>query len=313
MTTIACTGLTKRYGTVQALRGLTFAVEGGGCVGFLGPNGAGKTTTIRILTGLARPTAGRATVDGLDVVAQPDRVRSRIGYLAQAPAFYNYMTGEEFLRWTARLFRLDVKTAKARTEDLLKRLGLWEARRRPIGGYSGGMRQRLGLAQAMINQPKILFLDEPVSALDPIGRHEILTLIDAWKSECTIFMSSHVLGDVERVSDRVIIVREGEVAADATMEDLREQYASPVFLVEVGLHDPDLTAILQKEPYVAGVRREGARYRVAARDVAAARGRLPHRILESGTTLMRYEIEAPTLEDIFLKVVNGHEPAATDD
>jgi ABC-2 type transport system ATP-binding protein len=313
MPTIECNALTKRYGKVEALRGLTFAVEGGGCVGFLGPNGAGKTTTIRILTGLASPTGGQAMVDGLDVVAQPDRVRSRIGYLAQSPAFYNYMTAEEFLRWTARLFHLDEKTARSRTEELLKRLGLWDARRRSIGGYSGGMRQRLGLAQAMINQPKILFLDEPVSALDPIGRHEILSLIDEWKTECTIFMSSHVLADVERVSDRVIIVNQGRIAADATMDQLREQYAAPVFIVEVGHHDPDLTVVLQAEPYVAGVRREGAQYRVAARDVAAARARLPRRILETGATLIRYEVEAPTLEDIFLKVVNGHEPAATAD
>lgn len=303
MTAIACTGLTKRYGTVEALRGLTFSVEGAGCVGFLGPNGAGKTTTIRILTGLAQPTGGTALVDGLDVTRHPDQVRSRIGYLAQTPAFYNYMSGLEFLLWVADLFGLDHRTARARSEELLKRLGLWDARRRAIGGYSGGMKQRLGLAQALINCPPILFLDEPVSALDPIGRHEILGLIEEWKNECTIFMSSHVLADVERLADRVVIIAQGKTAVEASMAGLREQYASPVFLVETDRHDPDLAPALTAEPWIAGVRREGAAYRVAVRDVAVARARLPRLVLDKGATLLRYEVEAPTLEDIFLKVV----------
>lgn len=303
MPTIFCENLTKRYGSVEALRGLSFAVENGGCIGFLGPNGAGKTTTIRILTGLASPTGGKAVVDGLDAVTQRDQVRSRIGYLAQSPAFYNYMTGEEFMLWTASLFHLDGQVARSRTEELLKRVSLWEARRRAIGGYSGGMRQRLGLAHAMINKPKILFLDEPVSALDPIGRHEILTLIDQLRNECTVFMSTHVLGDVERVCDRVIIVRQGTVAVEAAIDELREQYASPVFTVEVETRDADMAQVLQALPFVGGVRRDGAVYRVAATDVARARRELPQAVVATGVTLLRYGVEAPNLEDIFLKVV----------
>lgn len=305
MTRMICDGLTKRYGRVEALKGLSFSVADGGCIGFLGPNGAGKTTTIRILAGLARPTGGRATVDGLDVVTQRDQVQKRMGYLAQSPAFYNYMSGAEFMQWTASLFHLDGKTARSRTEELLKRLGLWDVRRRAIGGYSGGMRQRLGIAQALINRPALLFLDEPVSALDPSGRHEILGLIAELKQESTVFMSTHVLNDVERVCDRVIIVREGKVAIEATMKDLRETYATPVFTVEVEAHDPDLTPALRTESYVSGVRREGSLYRVAASDPVAARTRLPRAILDAGATLIRYGVETPTLEDIFLKVVHG--------
>jgi len=305
MTRIVCDGLTKRYGSVEALRGVSFTVEGGGCIGFLGPNGAGKTTTIRILAGLARPTGGKATIDGLNVVSQRDQVHRRIGYLAQSPAFYNYMTGEEFMHWTASLLHMDSATAHARTADLLKRLGLWDARRRTIGGYSGGMRQRFGIAQALMNRPALVFLDEPVSALDPTGRYEILGLIEELKQESMVFLSSHVLGDVERVCDRVIIVREGQVAVEAAMSDLRETYAAPVFTVEVGAHDPDLTDSLRALPYVNGVRREGSVYRVAASDPATARSRLPQSILDAGATLVRYGIDAPTLEDIFLKVVNG--------
>jgi ABC-2 type transport system ATP-binding protein len=300
---ITCDNLVKRYGRVEALRGVSFTAEESGCVGFLGPNGAGKTTTIRILSGLARPTSGKASVDGLDAVAERGLVRERIGYLAQSPAFYNYMSGKEFLLWAASLFGMDTRKARVRTEELLRQLDLWDARNRSIGGYSGGMRQRLGLAQALINQPRIVFLDEPVSALDPIGRHEILTLIEQLKKDTTVFMSSHVLADVERVCDRVIIINKGRVAVESGMEELRERYAAPVFTVELGAQDPDVTQALESLKFVQGVRREGAVYRVVARDVAAARKHLPGAILDTGVTLVRYGVESPTLEDIFLKVV----------
>lgn len=305
MSIIACEHITKEYGTVQALRDLSFTVEAGGCIGFLGPNGAGKTTTIRILTGLARATGGRAVVAGLDVARSGPEARRRIGYLAQSPAFYNYMTGEGFLLFVAGLFGLQGQAARARVEEMLRLTGLWDARRRAIGGYSGGMRQRLGLAQALLNRPQLVFLDEPVSALDPVGRHEILSLLEQLKTETTVFMSSHVLADVERVADQVIIIHEGRVAVQATMDGLREQYATPAFEVEVGPHSPDLTAALQALPYVAGVRREGTLYRVAAANPAAARERLPRDVLDQGATLVRYGVVAPTLEDIFLKVVTG--------
>lgn len=302
---IACEHVTKDYGSVKALRDLSFAIEAGGCVGFLGPNGAGKTTAIRILTGLARASSGRATVAGLDVARSGPEVRRRIGYLAQSPAFYNYMTGEGFLLFVAGLFGLTGRLGRARAEEMLRLTGLWEARRRAIGGYSGGMRQRLGLAQALLGRPELVFLDEPVSALDPVGRHEILTLLEGLKTETTVFMSSHILADVERVADQLVIIHEGRVAAQATINDLREQYATPAFEVEVGPHSPDLTAALQALPYVAGVRREGTLYRIAAANPAAAREQLPRDVLNQGATLLRYGVVAPTLEDIFLKVVTG--------
>lgn len=273
-------------------------------MGFLGPNGAGKTTTIRILTGLARPTGGTAAIDGMDVVVQRDRVKPRIGYLAQSPAFYNYMTGEEFLHWTGNLFQMDRRTTRARAEEMLRLLGLWEARRRAIGGYSGGMRQRLGIAQALINHPQIVFLDEPVSSLDPVGRHEILMLIEQFKQEMTIFMSSHVLADVERVSDRVIIIDRGKVLVEASITELKNKYTAPIFRVEVDLSSPELSEMLRALPYVDGVRREGAVYRIAVSDAEGAYRRLPQALIDTGAIMIRYGIEAPSLEDIFLKVVN---------
>lgn len=301
---IECDGITKRYGSAEALRGLTFTVESGGCVGFLGPNGAGKTTAIRILTGLARPNSGRVAVNGFDVVRDRSKVCRIIGYLPQAPVFYNYMTALESVLWTAELFGIPKQKARSRSEELLRLLGLWAERQRTVGGYSGGMKQRLGIAHALINDPRIVFLDEPVSALDPLGRSEILDLIQQVKARTTVFMSSHVLGDVERVSDRVVIVNKGRVAADAAVEELRDRYATDVFEIETAHGDPDIGDVLRHEPYVTSVAAfTPGHYRVAVSDLGMARRLLPKVVLHSGATLLRYASRAPTLEEIFLRVV----------
>jgi len=306
---IECQGLRKSFGPVAALRDLTFSA-GPGCTGFLGPNGAGKTTAIRILAGLSRPDGGSVRVAGLDAVQRSAEVRRRVGYLAQSPAFYNYMTGMEFLVWVATIFHLPRPAARARAEELLRRFGLWEARGRTIGGYSGGMRQRLGIAQALVHRPEVVFLDEPVSALDPLGRHEVLALIDELKAETTVFMSSHVLGDVQRVADAVVIVRDGRVAVQAGMRELLRDQVAADYEVEVAPGDPDLTSMLQSQPWAATVRSDGPRYRVTPRDSAAAQRALPRAVLDAGATLVRYGAVTPTLEDVFMKIV-GTEAVAS--
>ncbi|MGC9335021.1 MAG: ABC transporter ATP-binding protein, partial [Anaerolineae bacterium] len=163
MTAIRIEGLAKRFGKVRALTGLSLAVEVGSVYGFLGPNGAGKTTTIRILTGLARADAGRAWVDGVEVTADPRQVSRHIGYLPQDPSFYPWMTAREFIDYVGRVFGLSASERAARTEELLELAGLAESADRRIGGFSGGMGQRLGIAQALVNRPPVLLLDEPVS------------------------------------------------------------------------------------------------------------------------------------------------------
>jgi len=174
MTAILCEDLTKHYGTVVGLQSLDLSVPDGAVFGFLGPNGAGKTTTIKLLTGLSRPTSGRASVAGYDVTAGNAEMRARIGYLAEEPAFYGWMTGEEFLTFVGRLFGLRGGDLARRVREVLEVADLGPAARRRIGGYSRGMRQRLGIAHALINQPSVLLLDEPCSALDPMGRKEVL-------------------------------------------------------------------------------------------------------------------------------------------
>ncbi|HET9017930.1 MAG TPA: ABC transporter ATP-binding protein [Thermomicrobiaceae bacterium] len=313
---VVCRGLVKRYGDVVALDGLDLTVPAGAIFGFLGPNGAGKTTTVRLLTGLTRPTAGSASVAGLDVLASGLALRRRISYLAQQPELYGWMRGRELLGFVGELFGLRGAPLRARVDEVLEQTGLTEAANRRVGGYSGGMRQRLGLAQALVNQPEVLFLDEPVSSLDPAGRHEILGIIAALRDHATVFMSTHILADVERVCDRVAIIDRGRLVVASTVADLQERYAQPVFLLEPepGQAAPvaALRARLAAQPWVASLTVEGETLRVvASRPAEAAAGILPL-VVATGVTLARFERGRPSLEDIFLRLVGEREAAATE-
>ncbi len=226
---IEATGITKQFGAILALDRLDLVVPRGSIFGLLGPNGAGKTTTIRILTGLARPTAGRATVAGVAVGLDQPELRRRIGYLDQDPRFYGWMKARELLELVGRLHGLRGSELQSRVGEMLARTGLTAAAERRIGGYSGGMRQRLGIAQALINRPQILILDEPVSSLDPEGRRDLLELIAGLRGEATVVFSTHVLADVERICDRVAILDRGRLLTEGPLEDLLAANARPIF------------------------------------------------------------------------------------
>ena len=210
---ISMNGLTKHYKDVQALTDLTLDVPAGTVFGFLGPNGAGKTTALKVLAGLARATAGSATVNGVAVSAAGEH-RRQLGYLAQDPRFYGWMTGRETLRYVAQLPRRR-RRPRARIDSLLDRVGIADAADRRTSTYSGGMRQRLGIAQALVGRPAVILLDEPVSALDPIGRKDVLDLMRELKGETTVFYSTHILDDVQRVSDHVAILDHGRLVKAA--------------------------------------------------------------------------------------------------
>lgn len=305
MDAIRCEKLTKRYGSVLALDGLDLAVPTGVVFGFLGPNGAGKTTTIKLLTGLTRPTAGRAWLAGAEVTGGDGAARSRYGYLPEEPAMYGWMSGREFLTFCGQLFGLEGHTLARRVEELLELVDLKEAAKRRIGGYSRGMRQRLGIAQALINRPPVLLLDEPASALDPMGRREVLGLLDRLRHEATVFMSTHILADVERVCDRVAILDRGRLLAEAGQAELRERYAAPVFEVELegaGAAEA-LQAKIAGERWLAQATIQNDTLRVVASDLAAAKEELPRAVVASGLTLRRYELKLPSLEDVFVRLV----------
>lgn len=307
MPAIRCENLTKRYGSVVALDNLNLEVPTHSVFGFLGPNGAGKTTTVKLLTGLAQPSTGQAWIDE-STVGAPE-LKERVSYLPDVPAFYNWMTGQEYLLFIADLFHLGSASAKQRTAELLALVELTGAGKRRVGGYSRGMRQRLGIAQALVNRPRVLFLDEPVSALDPIGRRDVLELILRLKEETTVFMSTHILSDVERVCDTVGIINKGRLVTVSSVAQLQARYAPSVFEIELEEDPANLIAAIEPQPWV--IKAEKATdtqtpiLRVQVNNVSTAKKELLQIIAASGVSILRYELAMPSLEDIFLELVGG--------
>jgi ABC-2 type transport system ATP-binding protein len=311
---IVATGLTKRFGAILALDRLDLVVPRGSIFGLLGPNGAGKTTSIRILMGLARPSAGSASVAGVEVGLDEPELRRRLGYLDQDPRFYGWMTGRELLELVGRLHGLAGSELRSRVAEMLARTGLTAAGNRRIGGYSGGMRQRLGIAQALLHRPQILFLDEPVSSLDPEGRRDLLELIAGLRGEATVVFSTHVLADVERICDRVAILDRGRLVTEGPLEELLAAHARPIYrLVPApgqGAAVGSLVDRLRVGPWASDVFASEDLIRVTVSDpVAAAAGILPL-VVTAGVVLDAFERARPTLEDVFLELVG---PAAADD
>ncbi len=229
---------TREFGqrVKTAVDGLNLTVQQGEVFGFLGPNGAGKTTTMNVLLGFVHPTAGAAWLFGVNV--REPIARQRIGYLPELTYYYKFLSAEELLRFYARIFRLPAAEAQSRIDAVLKLVELNDARRRPIKSYSKGMQQRVGLAQALINNPDLLILDEPTSGLDPLGRMKVREIIQRLKNEGkTVFFSSHELGEVETVCDRVAILHQGRLLVEGRVADLVQQHQAnleQVFLKIIG-------------------------------------------------------------------------------
>ena len=207
----------------------------------------------------------------------------------------------------AEIFKLPKTEGRKRTSELLELTGLKGAEKRKIGGYSGGMKQRLGIAQALINRPKVVFLDEPVSSLDPIGRHEILELIRSLKSQTTVFFSTHVLNDADQVCDDVVILKDGAVVLQSSLDELQMRYAAPVFEIELENHTERVVEGLPQQPWYVSHQLRGPALTVMVRDVEMAKARLPKFLIDCEATIRRYQVQIPNLEQVFLKVVNMDE------
>lgn len=309
MSAIRIEALTKTFGKIRALDGLSLEVEDGTVFGFLGPNGAGKTTTLRILTGLAHADGGNAWVAGLEV-GKSAEIPARIGYLPEEPAFYSWMTGVETLEMMGKIHRIGKTERRRRVDEMLEMAGLAEAGKRRVGGYSRGMRQRLGLAQALIHRPQILLLDEPASALDPAGRKDVLSLIEGLRGKCTVFMSTHILADVERICDTVAIIDNGRLITHARREDLIARYAIPMLALETDDLDrlSQLAAEVRRLDWARAVELDGRRLTVMVNDLSTAQRELLSRAVTAGLVVTHYEQVKPSLEDVFLRIVeNGKE------
>jgi ABC-2 type transport system ATP-binding protein len=293
----------KTYGSVRALDGLSLDVEPGVVYGFLGPNGAGKTTCMRILSGLARPDSGRAWILDKEIGQPGSDVRSLIGVLPEEPAFYGWMTPREYLRdFIAPLYNLRGQAAAQRADELLEIVNLKEAANRRIGGFSRGMRQRMGLAQALVHRPPVLLLDEPVSALDPAGRKEALDLIETLRGQTTILLSTHILADVERVCDMVGIIAKGRLVVQAHRDDLLARYVTPLFEIESDSGFGGWLDWVKKQPFVTNVTVSNHTARLLVTDVQAAQKPLLESLAREALSVRRFEVVQPSLEDVFLRL-----------
>jgi ABC-2 type transport system ATP-binding protein len=306
MEAIRCQQLSRTYGDVEALKPLDLTVPEGVIFGFLGRNGAGKTTTIRLLTGLARPTSGRAWVNGTETTGGDGSATRKFGYLPQEPAFYNWMTPAEYLAYVGRLFLLDTAVLRQRVPELLALVGMEKEAQRRIGGLSGGMKQRLGLAQALIHGPSILILDEPMAGMDPAGRRDVIDLLDNLRGHVTVFFSSHILADVDRVCDTIGIIHEGELLLVADRTELLARYATNVIFLELAReslpHPARFLTELQTQDWVTGVTADNGGLRIVVTDTAVARKVLLPLLVKHGVLVNKYEWIRPSLEDVFLAI-----------
>ncbi len=305
MLAIETSGLTKQFGSAKAVDGLDLRVPEGSIYGFLGPNGAGKTTTIKMLTGLSAPTSGSMKICGRDVTFGSIKNRSDIGYLPDVPYFYGWMSAREYLGFSADMFGLNKAVLGNRISELLQLVGLEDNKKR-IKGYSRGMKQRLGIAQALISEPKVLFLDEPTSALDPIGRKEIMEVIRKLTGKITVFFSTHILSDVERVCDRVVILDKGKVVSEDSINNLREQYTVNGFLLKVPEdRTNEIFTILKNTGWVKKIEKtEDGDLKAYVKTIEKAEAEIPVILASKGIPLNKFTILEPSLEDIFMKVVN---------
>src|SRR6266498_2294524 len=308
-------GLSKTYKGVQALKPLDLQVRQNSICGFLGPNGAGKSTTIKLLLGLSRPTGGSAQVFGMDSRHDSVAIRQRVGYLAQDPRYYDPMTARQTLRFTARFFYTGPRKAiEDRIAETLDLVGLTDKADRPIKGFSGGERQRLGIAQAQVNQPELLILDEPAAALDPMGRRDVLTVMERLRKHTTVFYSTHILEDVQRVSDSVAILNHGQLVAQAPIAELLNGSGEIQYTLTLRGAADAARARIARQPWVAAVADEtptadmrGARtLLVRVTDESTAEAQLLRLVLDDEqATVLAFGRQKQNLEAIFLQIVEG--------
>ena len=292
-------GLVKRYGEAVAVAGVDMTVHQGEVIGLLGPNGAGKTTTILMLLGLTEASDGEVSVLGKDPLRQPLEVKREVGYLPDAVGFYDTMTGRENLVYTGKLAGLSRKAIDHRIDAALERVRLSDAGRRRVSTYSRGMRQRLGIAELLMRDCKVMILDEPTSGLDPQSTHELLELIQQLASEgITILLSSHQLDVVQAICSRVALFNKGRIGFFGTVDELAQQIGRGAFIVDVEAGGIDLTSLAQKADGVASVAKvsDGVWQVEATRDV---RPELAKIVVDAGGSLRNLDLRRARLNEAY--------------
>jgi len=302
-------GLSKSYGDVTALKSLNLKVPKNSIFGFLGPNGAGKTTTIKLLLGLAKPTDGVGRVFENDIDGDSIEIRKRVGYLAQNPVFYDHMTARQTLRYKLGFFfKGPEDLLEARINETLELVGLEDKADRPIKGFSGGERQRLGIALAQVSYPDLLILDEPAANLDPMGRRDVLAIMEKLRKHATIFYSTHILDDVQKVSDTVAILNKGELVAQATIEELLNGSTSMAYTVTIEGASEETQALVNSQPWVSGIeileKNGHTKWQITVKDEEKAEAELLRLLMSvEGVKVTEFGRNKVDLEDVFMKIV----------
>lgn len=303
MALVTVENLTKKYGPKTVVDHISFAFGHQKCIALIGPNGAGKTTTLRMLSGLLKPTKG--TIQFESSTTNQD-IRKWIGYLPQYPAFHSWMTGREFLIYSGKLAKLTKEEATERATALLEVVGITkESQDERISRYSGGMKQRLGIAQAIIHKPKLLILDEPVASLDPIGRREVLGLLEELKNEMTILFSTHILNDAEEVSDELLLLHKGQIIESGTLQALRNKYQTTVMKLQVEGEIRDYQDKVANLEFVTNTKIERYTLYITSDNIQKTRESIFSLANQESWPITSFSIDQASLEDMFMKVVNN--------
>ena len=291
--------VTKTFKGKIAVNNFSMELQSGECIGLIGPNGAGKTTLIRVISDIINANSGEVLLNGKKI----SQMKREIGYLPQYPNFYHWMTVKETLTFMGKLSGLTKKELANSIPEILIKVGLKDEENSRVGSLSGGMKQRLGIAQALLHKPSLIVMDEPVSALDPIGRREVLNLIKEIKKDTTILLSTHILGDAEEICERFVVIKNGTKIEDTTITELLNRNCENKLNLEITAKDQKWTNVIKKLPYVKEVEVIGHKVKIKVENIEKNKNILLKNALEHEVDIVKFEINNDTLEEIFLKLV----------
>ncbi|AXK16711.1 ABC transporter ATP-binding protein [Bacillus sp. COPE52] len=291
--------VTKVFKGKIAVNNFSMELQSGECVGLIGPNGAGKSTLIKVISDIINSVAGEVLLNGIKI----SKMKREIGYLPQYPNFFHWMTARETLTFMGQLSGLKKEELSKSIPKILEKVGLRGEENSKVGTFSGGMKQRLGIAQALLHKPSLIVMDEPVSALDPIGRREVLNLIEEIKKDTTILLSTHILSDAEEICERFVIIKDGTKIEDTTITELLHRNNENKLIIEITAKDKKWIEVVQKLSYVKDVEVIGLKIKVKVESIEINKNLLLQNALEHKVDIVKFEISNDTLEEIFLKLV----------
>ncbi|HGH7174240.1 TPA: ATP-binding cassette domain-containing protein [Bacillus wiedmannii] len=291
--------VTKSFKGKIAVNTFSMELQSGECVGLIGPNGAGKSTLIKVISDIINPDVGEVLLNGIKI----SKMKREIGYLPQYPNFFHWMTARETLMFMGQLSGVKKEALSKSIPEILEKVGLGGKEDSKVSTFSGGMKQRLGIAQALLHKPSLIVMDEPVSALDPIGRREVLNLIEEIKKDTTILLSTHILSDAEEICERFVMIKDGTKIEDTTITELLHRNSENKLIIEITAKDREWIDVLKKLPYVKDVEAIGLKVKVKVESIEINKNMLLQNALEHKVDIVKFEINNDTLEEIFLKLV----------